>query len=57
MKFCIIQIVLIFVVKIIGGFFEWKEKNEEKMYIEPAQLTEEEEEIASLLGLSNVSYK
>ena len=29
-----------------------KEKNEEKMYIEPAQLTEEEEEIASLLGLN-----
>lgn len=29
-----------------------KEKNEEKMYIEPAQLTEEEEKIASLLGLN-----
>ena len=29
-----------------------KEKNEGKMYIEPAQLTEEEEEIASLLGLN-----
>ena len=29
-----------------------KEKNEEKMYIEPAQLTEEEEEIALLLGLN-----
>lgn len=29
-----------------------KEKNEKKMYIETAQLTEEEEEIASLLGLN-----
>ena len=28
------------------------EKNEGKMYIEPAQLTEEEEKIASLLGLN-----
>ena len=28
------------------------EKNEGKMYIEPAQLTEEEKEIASLLGLN-----
>ena len=49
-KWIVTWIVMIGMISMIGC--SSVQKNEENMYIEPAQLTEEEKEIASLLGLN-----
>ena len=49
-KWIITLVVMIGIISMIACL--GAQKNEENMYIEPAQLTEEEKEIASLLGLN-----
>ena len=49
-KWIITLVVMIGIISMIACL--GAQKNEENMYIEPAQLTEEEKEIVSLLGLN-----